>query len=278
MTSPASKPAAPFLPYRRILPEGYICPTPEYRRDDMLQAEPIDESGHLLRDHFSHQPHTLVDTGGFVFYDPNDMRRRRVRPDVYIVFGVDTESIFARDGYIIAEAGKPPDFALEVASRTTRRTDTGPKRDLYARIGVGEYWRFDRTGRRLYGAPLAGDILADGEYQPIELTTEADGMVWGYSPALDLCLCASGPRLMYYDRKTGAYINNIAEEKAAHLQTATERDQAVTERDSERAARLLTAVERDEAATKRDEAKAERDAAQSEAERLREELRRLRGE
>lgn len=229
MTSKTSKPAAAILPYRKILPEGYICPGPEYLREDMLQAEPIDESGHLLRDHFSSLPGALVDTGGFVFYDPQDMRRRRVRPDVYVVFGVDTESIRERDGYIIHEAGKPPDFALEVASHSTRRSDTGPKRALYAEIGIGEYWRFDPSGRRQYGCPLAGDILVNGVYQPAALTTEPDGMVWGYSPALDLCLCAKTRRLTYYDRKTGDYLRSIGEEKAAHRQTAAERDAALAE-------------------------------------------------
>ena len=281
MTTPASKAsktAAPFLAYRRIFPADYLCPIPEYRHDDMLQAAPVNESGHLLEDHFADQPYTLVDTGGFVFYDPADMRRRRVRPDVYVVFGVDTDAIYARDGYIIAEAGKPPDFALEVASRTTSRYDTGEKRELYAMIGVGEYWRFDHTGGRLYGAALSGDLLVDGAYQPIPLTAEADGLLWGYSAALDLCLCARGRRLMYYDRKRGAYLNNIGEEKAAHRQTAAERDQASAALDQtaaaldvERAARLLTAMERDEVAV-------ERDAAVAEAARLREELRRLRGE
>ena len=243
MTSKVSKPGAPFLPYRRILPEGFECPVPEYLREDMRQAEPIAESDQILRAHFAHESHTLVDSGGFVFYDPNDLRRRRVRPDMYIVFGVDTESIRERDGYVIDEAGKPPDFALEVASISTRRRDMGPKRVLFADIGIGEYWRFDPTGGRHYGYPLAGDLLVDGTYQPIELTREEDGMLWGYSQALDLCLCAQGPRLMYYDRKTGQYLHNIAEETAAHRRTA-----------------------------------AERDAAQAEAERLREELRRLRGE
>ena len=249
MTSKVTKPAAPFLPYRKILPEGFICPGPEYLREDMRQAEPIDESGHLLRDHFSVRPNTVVDTGGFVFYDPDDLIRGRVRPDVYVVFGVDTESILERDGYVIHEAGKPPDFALEVASISTRRRDTGAKRILYARIGIGEYWRFDPTGGRHYGYPLAGDILADGAYQPLDLTLEDDGMLWGYSQTLDLCLCAKDRRLLYYDRKSGSYLRSVGEERAAHRLTASERDQAATERDE----------------------------ALAEAERLREELRRLRG-
>ena len=250
MTSKVSKPAAPFLPYRKILPEGFICPQPEYLREDMLQAEPNDESGHLLRDHYSGQPSTLVDTGGFVFYDPNDLNRGRVRPDVYVVFGVDTGAVFERAGYVIYEAGKPPDFTLEIASFSTRRRDTGYKRALYAKIGFGEYWRFDPTGGRQYGYPLAGDILTDGVYQPVDLTLEDDGMLWGHSPALDLCLCARGRRLIYYDRKTGNYLQTVGEERAAHRHTTAERDQAA----------------------------AERDVAQAEVERLREELRRLHGQ
>ena len=216
----------------------------------MLQSEPIDESGHLLRDHYSEQPSTLVDTGSFIFYDPDDLRRARVRPDVYVVFGVDTESVRERDGYVIHEAGKPPDFALEVASASTRRRDVGVKRTLYAQLGIGEYWRFDPTGGNYYGTPLAGDVLTAGEYQQVEMTTVEDGMIWGYSTALDLCLCALGRRLLFYDRKTGCYLRSVGEERAARLATEAERDQF----------------------------EAERDAAVAEAERLREELRRRRGQ
>ena len=229
MTPKASNKAAQFLPYRRILPEDFVCPGPEYLREDMLQAEPVAESDQILRAHFAHQPHTLLDSGGFVFYDPNDLVRNRVRPDVYVVFGVDTESIRERDGYVIHEAGKPPDFALEVASISTRRRDMGPKRVLYARIGIEEYWRFDPTGGNHYGYILAGDTLVDGIYQPVELTLEQDGILWGYSPVLDLCLCARDGRLMYYDRKTGEYLNNIAEERAAHGHTVIQRDAALAE-------------------------------------------------
>jgi hypothetical protein len=118
---------------------------------------------------------------------------------------------------------------------------------LYASIGIGEYWRFDSTGGSLYGYPLAGDTLADGVYQPIELTLEEDGLLWGYSPSLDLCLCARDQRLLFYDRKTGSYLRTVGEHRAAF--------------NEEHAARLAS--------------EAERDAAQAEVERLREELRGL---
>jgi multidrug efflux pump subunit AcrA (membrane-fusion protein) len=74
-------------------------------------------------------------------------------------------------------------------------------------------------------------------------------MLWGYSPALDLCLCAKDRRLKFFDRKTGRYLPTIAEQRAALSEEQTAHRQTA----------------------------AERDAAQAEVDRLREELRRLQG-
>ncbi len=250
-------PGAPFITYLKLLPDDYVCPGPEHLREDMLQAEHVAELDQVLRSHFSSLSDAVVDSGGFLFYDEDDMSRHRVRPDLSVVFGVDAEAMRKRDGFVVHEVGKPPDFALEVASRTTRRRDTGIKRVLYAEIGIGEYWRFDPKGGLYYGYELAGETLSEGEYRPIDLTVEEDGMIWGYSPTLDLCLCVKDQRMLLYDRKTGSYLRNYAQEQAAHQETAAERDTAAAERDTERNARQ---------------------AAEAEAARLREELRRLRGE
>ena len=91
-----------------------------------------------------------------------------------------------RNAYLIWEAGKPPDFVAEVASESTASNDLGHKRDLYARLGIQEYWRFDATGGSLYGSPLVGERLVDGEYQRYELHTDADGDIWAHSALLDL--------------------------------------------------------------------------------------------
>ena len=45
----ASKKSAQLLPNRMILPEGLVCPGPEYLGEDMLQAEPVPESDQILR-------------------------------------------------------------------------------------------------------------------------------------------------------------------------------------------------------------------------------------
>ena len=40
-------------------------------------------------------------------------------PDLLIAFDVDPKAFEARNGYLIPEQGKPPDFVLEVASQST---------------------------------------------------------------------------------------------------------------------------------------------------------------
>ena len=225
MTSETVRHVPDIIPYHMDLPENFVCPNPESRAEGMLQADTISEPHYLLRNHFSHRNDVLVDTGGFVFYQRGDMNVRQ-RPDVYLAFGVDEIAIRRRNGYVVWEAGKPPDFVLEVASESTRQVDTDTKPVIYSRMGVSEYWRFDPTGGDLYGYALAGDMLVNGVYQPIPVATESDGEVWGYSPALDLSLCALHPewkeRLRFYDRTTGRYLRNFDEEQAARREAEAE--------------------------------------------------------
>ena len=102
-------------------------------------------------------------------------------------------------GNTIEEIGQPPDFVLEVASVTTAENDETTKRAQYAEMGVGEYWRFDWSGRGYYRTPLAGDVLVEGEYRAIPMAEGDDGLLRGHSPALGLDLvgpsCGGPPRV-----------------------------------------------------------------------------------
>lgn len=98
-------------------------------------------------------------------------------PDMLIAFDVDSPAIIHTNGYVISEVGKPPDFVLEVASPTTGRQDYTVKRDIYARLGVTEYWRYDYSGGEYHDAVLAGDRLAGDVYRPVAITTEPDGVI-----------------------------------------------------------------------------------------------------
>ena len=109
-------------------------------------------------------------------------------PDLLVAFTVDVAAVIARRGFAIEEQGKPPDFVLEVASLNTALNDYTTKREGYAAYGIPEYWRFDSTGGDYYPAPLAGDRLVDGEYQPITIVQTEEGRYWGHSDALNLGL------------------------------------------------------------------------------------------
>ena len=117
-----------------------------------------------------------------ICYDESDLNVR-IAPDYYFVKDVPGPGILATGLYLTWMVGKPPDFAMEMASPEKARDDLTTKRKLYERLGIREYWRLDPTGGDLYGAPLAGDRLEGGIYQPITLRRLEKGNVWGRSEA-----------------------------------------------------------------------------------------------
>ena len=80
-------------------------------------------------------------------------------PDMLVSFDVIADDLMDTNGYVISEAGKPPEMVLEVASSHTARNDYIQKREIYAGLGGTEYWRFDHTGGRQHPEALAGDRL-----------------------------------------------------------------------------------------------------------------------
>lgn len=125
---------------------------------------------------------------------------------MYVAFDVDAQAIRRRNSYLIWEVGKPPDLVLEVASETTASNDTGGKRDLYERMGVAEYWRFDASGGDMYGAALIGEYLDQGVYRQFPVHTTADGVIWSYSPLLRLNLRWNDGDIELQDPDTGAIL------------------------------------------------------------------------
>jgi Uma2 family endonuclease len=126
---------------------------------------------------------------------------------------VDPAAYRASNGYVISEQGKPPDFALEIASRSTGHVDTGQKRTDYAELGILEYWRFDETGEH-HGAKLAGEQLVDGTYVAVPIEELPDGDLQGYSTVLDLYLRWERGELVFYNTDTGQRIATLEDERA----------------------------------------------------------------
>ncbi len=199
---------------------------------DGLYQEPLFiEAVSVLDAHYRDNPYILVSGDTFIYYEMNNPRRS-VSPDCYVSFGVDVDTIMEQNSYLIWRAGKPPDFVLEIASQSTARYDETGKRDLYARIGAGEYWRYDQTGGMFYRRPLVGERLVDGQYEEFPIHEEPDGMIWAHSPALGLDICWDNGRLRFYDPATGEWLRNFAEEReradAAVTRLTEERERADT--------------------------------------------------
>ena len=183
-------------------PDAPPLPDPEPMPDGMQQNPHILYVMQILADVLTDRLDTFADTNTIVYYDPTN-RNRRLQPDVYVAFDVDADAIRRRNGYLIWEVGKPPDVVLEVASEITASNDTGGKRDLYARMGVAEYWRFDASGGDMYGAPLVGEHLDRGVYREFPVHTAPDGAIWAYSPLLRLNLRWNDGEIELQDPDTG---------------------------------------------------------------------------
>ena len=209
---PGSRP--PFAP-NIIRPDPDAPDDLEPLPDGMYQEPHFTETVQIVRTIFASEPAVLVSGDTPIYYDDAEGRQRIVRPDCYVAFDVDTVAIMRRNGYFMRLVGKPPGFALEIASESTYTEDLGRKRDLYARLGIGEYWRFDATGTEFYGEPLVGEVLADGEYRRLEMRRDDEGRTWGSSPALGMDLCWDDGRLRFYDPVTGQFRRNLTESEAA---------------------------------------------------------------
>ena len=198
---------------------------PEPPEDAMQQASTISDVMSVLRARYENDPNTLWLNQSNIIYD-SAVPGSVVSPDGAIVPGVvdSTRIELERRSYRIDEWGATPTFVLEVASESTANRDLGEKREIYARMGAQEYWRMDRTGE-YYGEPLVGERLVNGEYERIELHTEANGDIWSRSDALGVDFYYrlddddEVGRFLLRDSVTGEWLNTLSDEIAAHAET-----------------------------------------------------------
>ena len=209
MTTHAHKPDTRTTPS----PGRFRLPDiPQREPDEVTQFDQLFKTGaaHHLIQHLGNPETTLVEADRWIIAEPGTFRDLARYPDLLIAFNVDPDLYEASNGYIISEQGKPPDFVLEVASRSTADTDTGAKRKDYARLLIPEYWRFDETGEH-HGTRLAGDRLVGDVYVPIDIAELSDDVLQGYSRALNLLLRWEHGELAFYDPATERHIVTYAD-------------------------------------------------------------------
>ena len=200
-----------------------------------------------LRVYYQERDEVYV-SGDLLMYYEEGNPRVSVAPDVFVVFGVEDR---VRMSYKVWEEGKAPDFVLEVASKSTWREDLGRKRDIYARLGVKEYWQYDPTGE--YFTPvLQGLRLAGRAYVRQLAVASPVGALTLHSETLGLELRAQGGEMRLRDPATGQVLLSHQEEAAARREAESRADAAAVRAEREAAARRAEVVSRrKEAAARR---------------------------
>ena len=245
----------------------------EREEDGMLQELPIERVTRLFRERYEDRPDVFISGDVFVSYDVTD-GNRRVGPDLFIAFDVNSAGI--REGlpnYWIWEAGKAPDFVLEVASPSTVENDLGWKRELYRSIGVQEYWRLDPTGGELYGRAITGERLVNGEYEEYPPEYGEGGRERGYSELLDVVFAWDGRQEFdVLDPITGQTIDKRTAAETRGAVADAQRITAEAQRDAEQQARITAEAQRDAEQQARITAEARADAAEARIRELEERL------
>ncbi len=124
-------------------------------------------------DLFIHYP-TMDDDGRAVW--------KSVAPDVFVVFGAAKR---VRHSYVLWQEPKAPDFVLEILSPSTHRRDREEKPEIYAAMGVREYFLYDPEGE-YPSSRVQGFELRGGAYRALPATLLGNGHHGVLSGALDL--------------------------------------------------------------------------------------------
>ena len=254
--APPQQDAAPI---DRHHPYWSFLPDPEPVEDAMQQLPTITRIFPMIEGHFQNRPDVLVTGEAYLCWDPTN-KNAKLSPDCIVAIGINPEDVELKNGYLIWEIGKPPDVVIEVASDSTARNDLTSKRDRYASLGIAEYWRLDPSGGDRYGEPLVGEYLSHGEYRPIALHEDDDGLVWAHSPIMGINLRWDGRHFATQDPVTGRTMLGLVEANASMVEIERDFD---AEREARQAAEAREAQEREARLQERDARLQERVARQA---------------
>ena len=244
----ASHSGTRYPPLRKIhYPESDGLPFAETR----FQYDSLTYAAGALEVWFRDRRDVAVEGRRILYYVEGEPRFR-VSPDVFVVIGAPKRR---RRTYRIWEEPKGPDFVLEVTSKSTRWVDRGFKRDLYARLGVSEYWLFDPTGDWL-DPRLQGNRLAGGAYEPLAPIGIEGGERVLRSAVLGLDVFVDGEEIRFRDPETGRKLLTLEETDLAWREAVRAGMEAVRARDEADRARENDTRAREETDLALEEARA----------------------
>lgn len=182
--------------------------------DNDAQREAMTNLIHSLKTRYSGERDVYISGNLFIYYVEGNPGAR-VAPDAFVAFGVRGGR---RRSYRVWEEGRMPAIAFEIASQECWQDLLKKKKDLYERLGIGEYIVFDPDGE-LIQPRLQGFRLERGRYRPIVL--ESDGSLM--SLATGLRILPEGESLRLVNIATGERYPWPAEEGEARRTEAAAR-------------------------------------------------------
>ncbi|HYI02113.1 MAG TPA: Uma2 family endonuclease [Hyalangium sp.] len=199
-----------------------------------------------LRGYFTRQRRRVYLAAELPVYYPAE---RRFAPDLLAVLDVETHE---RDRWVVSAEGKGLNFVLEVHVGGDRKKDAEQNVERYARLGIPEYFIYDRGRQRLLGwrlpapdAKVYAPILPQhgryaSEHLGLELQVE-DGRLrfWaGHAPLLE------SEEFITRLEELMAGLQQRADEEARRAQEEAQRAQEEARRAQEEAQRAREAEQR----------------------------------
>ena len=213
-------PSPTAKPFSRVYVDanGYPHTDGEPLAQNTRQCDEILYAAAALKTQHAGNPDTFVASDLLMHYRKGD-RRASVAPDVFVAFGVGNHE---RLSYKLWEEPAVPSFALEVLSGSSAVKDMVTNRELFARLGIEEYWVFDPWGDSIEGH-LLGLRLRGGVYQPIAPLRERSGY---HSAVLNLEFRNESGNLRIRDPETGEDLKSHQEAVEDYRRQRESRQQA----------------------------------------------------
>ena len=181
-----------------------------------LHAQLIIDLRFALKEFFRDDPDLYVSGNLLLYYVEGDPRKS-VAPDVFVVRGAGKRP---RRVYKLWEEKLPPNVVFEISSSETWKEDLQRKWQLYAQIGVKEYFIFDPEYTYLK-EPLLAYRLKKGQLAQLKVV---GGRV--HSAELGLDVIDTGETLRLFDPKAERFLPTEAEVLEARRAEAETRQQA----------------------------------------------------
>jgi len=186
--------------------------------------------------YFQSNPQVYVSGNLFIYYEQGNPKAV-VAPDVFVVFGVEKGK--RRVYKTWEEQDRVPSFVLEITSKSTATEDQRTKKQLYANLGVQEYFQYDPTGDYLNPC-LQRFTLQDGIYRPLTRQDLGSDRLQIWSQVLGLGLRVESGQLRFRDDRQQRALPTYQEidqaRQAASDQAEQERQRA--DQEQQRAERL----------------------------------------